>query len=783
MEPNDKRLIEIVERMPDNLTDMQKVRYVYMEVCRFFVYNPEYVTGDSKKKEELFNQDVDIRAMMGNKAICSSLSRAVIYLLKELGIECNGVYFNVRREGHLEVIVGVDGEIYELDPARDLMNVKMGFQTEGFAKKMYQRSNEDFWGYSELTDEQIKKLDDAIGYTYGLSSEYIDKIKNRGESVEDYNFTMYMDEAVEEIGNALYNIDLLNEYIKSIHPSVDTDALSDQDYDEYRIEFVMQYVNNFAKNHSYMDRRDFFEKLVRNTMDIDDDTFQLFSGTDIQGDLYTIAKYRGEISEADLFYLIREGQDIRQLDVEEVKELLDNGFKTISKGKEKNLLSKDGQFKSTTFDFGCEINLYIEEAESEEEMIEREAEVYAALMLQKVREGIALYKEAIYYSKDNPDSSKKVSFIYDEFVKFMREHEYDGIFSTEDLSNPEIGFSHLLENMEKLESKLIEEAGPVLQIIEDYKQALKDEAIANNYMLYHISTKSPEEMEDGVLKPHYEKTQFGQHFGKILCGSTESVKTNAYILSRVNGDGMYRLPVGKHSYLLKGHGVSVVQGEDGSKRVVSKKPGYIYYLPIDEFEPVIMLKYNRHKNEYSFLFEEEWVTDKEIAIPKEVTEHLGELGDTKKNPDNEGNREVFSIEKYNDVTSILEHNQFIINNELGQNAINMLVKNIQVNMHIVHRIIAYIRDKQVTYLNGEAGINVHRDAAEASKLPQISYTADAILHGPSVVTTDEVSAQKHRIRDFVENALRKKNITYVDYMRIMSMKLPDDNEKNKKDKD
>ena len=56
MEPNDKRLIEIIERMPDNLTDMQKVRYVYIEVCRFFSYNPEYVTGDKEKKEELFDQ-------------------------------------------------------------------------------------------------------------------------------------------------------------------------------------------------------------------------------------------------------------------------------------------------------------------------------------------------------------------------------------------------------------------------------------------------------------------------------------------------------------------------------------------------------------------------------------------------------------------------------------------------------------------------------------------------------------------------------------------------------
>lgn len=782
MEQDEKKLIEIIERMPDNLTDLQKVRYIYIEVCRFFSYNPEYITGDKEKKEELFDQDVDIHAMMENKAICSSLSRAIIHLLRELGIECNGVFFNGNRDGHLEVIVGVDGEIYELNPASDLMNVKMGFHTIGFARRMVQSSMESFLGYSYLTQNQIKELDDALGYTFGLSEEYIDEVAKRGESVEDHNFRIYMEEAVDEIANSLYSEEELNSYITSIHPDVDVSLLSSQDFDKYRIEFLMNYVNNFARKNSYIDRRDFFEHLVYNSMDIDDGELQLFSGTDTEGDLYTIAKFKGEISEEDLFYLIRENQDIRQLSMDKVRQLLDGGFKTIAKGREKDILSKDGPFRATTYDFSKEINLYIVEAETEEEMNEREAEVYAVIMLQRVRQGIAYYKEAVYNSQNNPDSITQMKMIYDEFVKFVRKHEYEKDFPAEDISDQTVGIQHLLDNLQKLEEQLMEEAEPVLKIIEDYKQALKDEAFANNYMLYHVSIKSPEEMEGGELRPHFEKTQFHQYFGEILCGSTESVESNPYILARVNGNkGMQRLSVGRNSYLLNGHDVSVEQDEKGNKRAVAKNPGYIYYMPIDEFEPVIQLKYNQDKNEYHFEFEEEWVTDHPIRIPREVTEHIGAKGEIKEYPEDIDEPEVFAIEKYDDVTSILEHNQILINNDLGKRPIDLLVKNVQTNMHVSQRIIDYIRDKKVTYLNAEVGVNVYKGIVNMSKLPVINYQAEAILHGQSVVTTEEVRPQRARIRAFVENAIRSKSVTYGDYMEIMRMRLPEEKDDKKQE--
>lgn len=791
MEPDEMKLIEIIERMPDNLTDMEKVRYIYIEVCRFFVYNTEYITGDDNEKVKLFAEDVDLNNVTNNKAICSKLSRAIAYLLEACGIDCNCIYFNGGQEGHMEAVCRVDEKLYELDAARDLMNVKMGYQTRGFAFPMKSNASEDFINYSYLSEDEVKKLDDAIGYTFGLSDEYVDKVVARGESKEDHDFRIYMDEAIDEIGDALNDYKLFKEYLESVHPEVNVDLLSAHGYDKYRIEFIVNYMNSYAKDYSYIDRRDFFESLIARALDIRDDALKLFNGTDNSGELFTILKYEGVIADNDLFYLVRDGQDIKQLSVKEVKAILDDGFKTISKGKEKFIIRKDNTFKRISYDYAQEINMYLAAVEDEAEMEERESEVFAVLSLQKLRSAIAEYEEKIYsfvkamnifsdsQIKDaikgkglqglKPEhTASLVSQIHDSFIREVNKYGYAGFFNNEDLdiNNPK-SLSNLYANMKKLEEILEEQAGIVLEIIEEYKQALKMEAVARDMKLYHVSTLSPDEM-DGKLRPHFAKSQFNQEFGEILCGSTESVDSNPYILARVNGKGMYRLPIGQNSYLLNGDNISIEKDENGNSRAISKVPGYIYYMPIDNFEPSILLKCD--EDEYFLEFDQEWTTDQEIEIPKEVAKNVKKRGEVSiiSNQDDDSSK-VYGIEKYTDVTSILEHNQIAINVDLNpSDMLSLSTRKSVNNVSIKSIILDLIQSGKIRYLNGEAGVNAHRDARIAIDKPTIRYDGEKIINGPKVISPDEVKKQQIRLRDFVKHAINS-GIKYGDYVEIMKM--------------
>ena len=310
MDQRNKVLNEIIANMPKGLTELQKVRYLYIEVCRFFVYNPEYITGSGEKKKEIFNQDVNIDEITNNKGICSSISRALMYLLERCNIQCNGVYFMGRFEGHKKIAVKIDGKVYQLDPSKDLMNVKMGCKTTGFANDIRALYGDRVSGYSYLEDAEIMEIDNIIGYTYGLSKEYVNDSSHNKSIAENLKDKIYMDKSVEMISDELYNLDTYGEYIKSMYPDINIDTLSAQDLDKYRIEFLKNYVNSYAKDLSYIEKRDFFECLVARAIVCQEGNPKLFRGMDKHGEMMAIVKYEGSIQEEDLYYLVRGEHDI-----------------------------------------------------------------------------------------------------------------------------------------------------------------------------------------------------------------------------------------------------------------------------------------------------------------------------------------------------------------------------------------------------------------------------------------------------------------------------------------
>lgn len=625
-------------------------------------------------------------------------------------------------------------------------------------------SRTKFEGYSYLDIWEIERLDNAIGYTFGLSDEYVKMVEERGESVEDVDFQIYMDEAVEEIETELYNHEKFSDYIKSIHPQVNIDTLSTQDFNKYRIEFIMNYVNAFAGDLSYIDKRDFFESLITRLIDYGEGNLKLFSGKDKNDEMVTILKYEGDIAEEDLLYIIQGGHEIKAIDAMQVQKFIEDGFKTISNGKEQFIIRQNEPFQKTTHNIGRKINLYIYESTDLEERAKRKQMVKSALLLQECNQGISEYMEAIYKSEiQNSTSNEIIERIYENFVENIRRYEYDRYIPQEDLEIEKQGIDHLLSNMHIIREILEHEAAPVLQMIKEYMQELKTEAKSNNIMLYHVSTIAPYQLQDMELKPMYNKSQYFQNFGKMLCASTDSVISNAYLMARVNGKGMCRLPIGKKSYLLGGDNVYISKQKNGQVRAISKIPGYIYYVPIEDFVPSIRLCYDKSRDEYYMEFDGEWTSDKALSVPEHVADNIKNRGDTKEYPEGKDLSEVYAVEQYTDVTSILEHNQIIINKKLRKQDIYIITRR---TPNARKTILKLIREGKIHYLNGVAGINAIGAATNIYNGPVITYDGEKIMEGSSIVSPNEVRAQKIKLSDFVQNAIRN-GITYGNYTEIM----------------
>lgn len=768
MDQRNRVLSEIVKNMPKGLTKIQMARYVYLEVCRFFVYNTEYISGDNKKKEELFNQDIDIDEIVENNGICSTISRALMYLLEKCDIQCNGVYFLGRFEGHMEVAIKIDGKVYELDPVKDLMNVKMGYETVGFAPNMKAIYGDRFKGYSYISPDEIVEIDNAIGYTYGLSKSYIDEMELNGKDANNIKKRIYMDQTIEIITDELYDMETYKEYIKSMHPNEDVDTLSAQELDKYRIEFLMSYANVCTKNFPYIEKREFFEKIVSRAILCKDGNIKLFRGKDKSGEMMTILKYDGLVQDEDLFYLIRGGQDIVPLSKNQVQNLIKEGFTTFANGREQLIIQDDKNFQKATFDVGRKINQYMNAFSSQDEKDMKDRMIHSYLFLQKCNEAISNFKDLMSRCKTGkPCCNKAIRQLYTACMTDIFYYGYDKYISSKDIENDEVGLENFLNNLQNIKSVLEKESQPIIEIVQEYKQKLKAEVKSKGILLYHVSTIPPELLEDKELKPMSYRNQYNQDIGGTLCASTADIESNVYLMSKVNGKGVYRLPVEDNIYMLEGNNVRIIKSPSGQAKAISKQPGYIYYMSVDNFEPVVNLKYDMYRDEYVIEFNNDWISKEAMKIPDRVAENIKNKGDTKDCPEDIDASQVYAIERYTDVTSVLEYNQIIVNRGLKKEDMQYIINNCFGDSSIKGVVLENIKNGRLDYLNGEARINGIGIAGSRCNGPQIIYDGEQIMDGEPIKTPDEVRAQKQKLFNFVENAI-KNGVTYGDYMQIAS---------------
>ena len=51
---------KIIEDMPKNLTQIEKARYIYIQLGKYFSYDERYITSESdNEKREIFDRDIE----------------------------------------------------------------------------------------------------------------------------------------------------------------------------------------------------------------------------------------------------------------------------------------------------------------------------------------------------------------------------------------------------------------------------------------------------------------------------------------------------------------------------------------------------------------------------------------------------------------------------------------------------------------------------------------------------------------------------------------------------
>ena len=299
------------------------------------------------------------------------LSKMYMYMLEKIGIKSNGVYLPNTLMGHIGVVMQIEenrkNDYYYVSITDDLMNVKLGYKTKGFCKKPSSRKHVDFADdFSELSDDELYKIDTKLGYTYNINSQ------DEG---------MYLNSAVEILSKEMRDPNLMRQYIKNNKNL--TEDIPDSDLLKYKIEFIVNYINDFGKKLSGIEKKDFLFDLVKECLTEEEyKVFGKYNCNDNNKRILTILKVKGPTKKDDIFYLIQDVGDIEKIDEKKVKDLLENGVKPF--WTHVQILSNESIFDEINKQYNYELSLYAQK---------NPKEVRAAMLFQSCEGYINLYKK------------------------------------------------------------------------------------------------------------------------------------------------------------------------------------------------------------------------------------------------------------------------------------------------------------------------------------------------------------------------------------------------------
>lgn len=242
-------------------------------------------------------------------------------------------------------------------------------------------------------------------------------------------------------------------------------------------------------------------------------------------------------------------------------------------------------------------------------------------------------------------------------------------------------------NQNKSLSEQIQSSNPetkrIFQLMEQYKEEIKQMFIEKGKNLFHITDISPENMIDGKIQKSINRVNtYETEIGNWVFASSVPVNGNNPYLARNAKDGM--ILIAKKTYIYGVDNIKMQRDSDGNNRVVLKQPNYVYEISPQNFTPVVTLRMKKEGKPY-FEFSEEWISDKDIDI-------------------NDSN-EIKEVSEVSDITDVVRNYQVLC--DVNKNGIAWKIRSSKDISSAVRILRENIKSGNLRYINREADINVN----------------------------------------------------------------------------
>lgn len=179
----------ILKKIPEGLSDLEKARFVYLELGKMVSFNEEYWFGNNKIKNKIYKSQTkieDLKDIKNNKIICVSLSNLYNYMMGRIGIKAVQAH-DVNDSRHVYSEFEIDGKRYKADLQKDLHFIQTKRRTWEFGEIDVSVAD------SEVNTEEIEKIDAKIGYSYQGEKNFrrlIANIENEIKKVDELDKKM-----------------------------------------------------------------------------------------------------------------------------------------------------------------------------------------------------------------------------------------------------------------------------------------------------------------------------------------------------------------------------------------------------------------------------------------------------------------------------------------------------------------------------------------------------------------------------------------------------------------
>lgn len=309
---------KIIESIPKEWSELEKARYVYIELAKELAYDTNFLFGKVSTKRKIYKARDKHKVIHQKIGICNSINRIYCEILQQMGIKADSIIFEEGEDwSHDDVILKIEGKNYIVNIVEDLMNVQIGAQTKEFASE----ENLPDKSFSVVPVEELRRIDEKIGYLKGD----------------------YTNEFFELLKKEMLDKQRITNYIKEDKGLSEKEDITPQDIFEYKTEFLIKNAHfvSGTKKMRYAETKMFYKKLFKSfftkkeqrKVKSYDCYYNEENGVRKMKMLLGIFKKQG----CQYYEFSNEEKCFKEKDSTEIQDYLNHGMKVIGNNKRKEL--------------------------------------------------------------------------------------------------------------------------------------------------------------------------------------------------------------------------------------------------------------------------------------------------------------------------------------------------------------------------------------------------------------------------------------------------------------